>query len=758
MPKIHTLADRFNNGYNASLWTFSAPAFKMPVGANYALSFTQNALMESSGGYIYDLTSSSISLELVDIPASSSCTFDFSINRSGGTPILISIDYTTIQIIVNSSVEETVDYLREIHRFIRMRESNGTVYVEASTDGYDWNYELHSFATSSVTITNVFVQLAVSNSVPFLTYIANINTLPEFDGSYEIKHVYKKYNSSGGYEENVIVGSKLKIVQEINTSGSAMTIVLPLRLTDDSFNADADEIVDESGIEIITEGGDTLISSIEYSITNVPNLGDKIEIYEFSSYYKQGKKIFEGIVTFWRFINNNKSISISLSSYGIQLDNKLVSVYQETAVTEYTDTGSLDSFDSLYGFGGGSAPVYKAGQTFQVATPTDMTSISMYGFFYSSPASPYSMNISLKVYTGTPTSLGTLIASTTKYLSKDYNSDNYEYINFLFDSTISLAASTTYCAIIEVLSPTSTRYDQRLKLGYYTTGGYASGARYLYSGGSWSTSGDYFFKVNGFTTSVASNEFLSQDPSDIVRTLVDTMQSQGINIQYTDDSIETTNTTVSYTFTYNTYYEALRKCVELAPANWYWYIDPSTNIIYFKGKSFSVDRKINMSKNIDYELDYSLENMTNVAYLSGGDTGSGINLLVKESNQNSIDRYGAWLSSTTDNRITDVISGELLVQSKVNQGSEPRFSIKNLTIPITAYNPHIFRIGQSLGFTNSNDLVNFLQLQIMSKEYDSDSVIFNLEVLPPTLNKRIEDIRRNLLQEETRDNPSLSDT
>ena len=61
--------------------------------------------------------------------------------------------------------------------------------------------------------------------------------------------------------------------------------------------------------------------------------------------------------------------------------------------------------------------------------------------------------------------------------------------------------------------------------------------------------------------------YLSKDPSDILREVLDNYQSQGGRLTY-DSSIETTGTEVSYTFKSTTIYDALKKCLELAPAGW----------------------------------------------------------------------------------------------------------------------------------------------------------------------------------------------
>lgn len=227
--------------------------------------------------------------------------------------------------------------------------------------------------------------------------------------------------------------------------------------------------------------------------------------------------------------------------------------------------------------------------------------------------------------------------------------------------------------------------------------------------------------------------------------------SKSIN---TLSSVSTTNTVVSYMFKFNKYLEALNKTAELAPANWWWFIDPATDTYYFRPLATTTDHTFVLGKHLNnIVIDYSLEEVTNVSYLSGGDTGGGTNLLEYYSDAESISQYGTWLRTRSDNRVTSTATANILNESFVNQYKDPRFKT-TVSIPATVYDLNTIHIGQVVGFRNFNSLIDSLQLQIMQKKYTGDSLELTLAILPPNITKRVEDIKRNLEKQQTENNPT----
>jgi len=109
--------------------------------------------------------------------------------------------------------------------------------------------------------------------------------------------------------------------------------------------------------------------------------------------------------------------------------------------------------------------------------------------------------------------------------------------------------------------------------------------------------------LDGIATTV---QYLSQDPSDIMRDLLDKFTARDGMLSYTYSSIDDTDTTVSYTFNTNTFLEAMRKVLELSPLGWYFRIDPSDKDRYlsFDGTNDNVEGHVVQLRN---DLDVTIE-------------------------------------------------------------------------------------------------------------------------------------------------------
>ena len=77
------------------------------------------------------------------------------------------------------------------------------------------------------------------------------------------------------------------------------------------------------------------------------------------------------------------------------------------------------------------------------------------------------------------------------------------------------------------------------------------------------------------------------DPSNIVKNIIDQVRAEyaddpaALQINYTADSIDLTGTTVFYDFVNESALDALLKCQQLAPSNWYFFVD-ANNTLWFK--------------------------------------------------------------------------------------------------------------------------------------------------------------------------------
>lgn len=561
------------------------------------------------------------------------------------------------------------------------------------------------------------------------------------------RYVYRWFTGNV-YNGVLNPSSDFTFTQEINTAGPSIQIVLPISFEDAEPALTFDEVVDDDGDNVADTNGNILVSDFDYLLGLIPALNDRIEVWEFSDDYPNGKLMFTGLVSKWGGSYSQNSITVSVLSYGVQLDNYLAQILPSQVLTS-NDFDYIDSSDVVYSpWKSTLSRTIGIGQTFQLSGDSGVIKVSI---TVGNPGTQ-SVPIELSIVQGTPLSPGAVLGTVSRNIDPQDNIPT----EFTFSTELQLLGGVTYHfqLLNDGFSPTDT---QTLSVGIDSSANYASGSRYTYddSAGWFLESDDIAFEIISSTGAVGS-EFASYDPSEIMRSLLTNFQSLGGIVGYTEDSIEDTGTIVSYTFKFNTYLEAVKKVIDLSPANWYWYIDAAENILYMAQRSTEVDHRLILGNHVDdLDIEYTLENMKNKVYFSGGDDGSGANIVVYSAKDASISRYGNWLYLMSDNRVTRQDTVEILSEAQLNQDAYPKFATK-VRVDADNYDITSFKIGQIVGFENFNDLVNSLELQIYSIEYTPDYCNLTLAVLPPSQARRIEDIRRNLNRQETENNPADS--
>jgi len=560
-------------------------------------------------------------------------------------------------------------------------------------------------------------------------------------------YMYKHYRAGlflGVLDE--LVASEFNLSSEINTAGSQLTIDLAVGFQGAGAEVTNDLLITEVPDFIVTEQLENIIVNTDVTIERIPALNDFIEVWEFNDFHPTGVVKFRGIVTGWESKYTENSTRLTCLSRGVKLDNFLVQILPNTAVVS-NPTG-LTPY-TLYA---NSAKIPQnrtigIAQTFTISTPVDVDSVKL---FFQNTGS-FSVGVNISIVSGTPTSPGSVVATTS--INVPVQSMQESIVQFA--SLVSLSPGTYHLAITNATFGFSE--NNAVAIGIDTGGGYADGLMYDYndSTGYSSTAYDINFVITTPTGGVG-NTFNSQDPSTIFTDLIDTFQSLGGDLTYDSDSIEVSGTTVSYTFKFNTFLEAVKKVIELAPANWWWWVDPATETIYFRSLGQTVDHRFALGAHIqDLTIAYSLEQVINTVYFTGGDDGSGTNLQVNYSDPTSVATYGTWLDTISDNRVTREDTAEIIAESRVNQFKDPRFRT-TVVIPSSVYDLSTVLIGDIVGFSNTNDLIDSLQLQIMAKREVPGGAELVLAILPPTQSKRIEDIKRNLDNKITENNPETT--
>lgn len=247
--------------------------------------------------------------------------------------------------------------------------------------------------------------------------------------------------------------------------------------------------------------------------------------------------------------------------------------------------------------------------------------------------------------------------------------------------------------------------------------------------------------------------YSSQDPTAILRNVLDKFTAAGGIPDYDSTSTTLTNTSISYTFKVNTYYEAIQKCLELAPTDWFWYLDMAQNIIYFRPKPVQTTHLFIKGRHINsLKLEQHIEALVNVVYFTGGPT-AGVNLFNKYSDAPSVATWGTYARKITDNRVTSDTTAQIISQSLIDRYKNPTYR-SQITISDSVYNIEDVRLGELVTFANFGNDIDTLTMQIVGISYKPDEITLQLDTLPPAVSKRVEDIKRNLNQSDSLNNPS----
>jgi hypothetical protein len=587
------------------------------------------------------------------------------------------------------------------------------------------------------------------------------------------KYLVKVYNKAGSYLNtwNEVI-SDITFQNEINTAGGQMTITLARKAGDYGEGSDID-------------------------------FGYKVVVYVFDKELLDGKILFQGFISGYTPIYKNDTVQVSVLSYGETLNTIFI---EDTPAVDITNTTN-DTRRSTYYRNNGLGTVWLlVGQSF---TPT--TNQKLFGCIARiNNTGTASINYYARLYDATKESVfpdkvwvlsdnwfvqGNDFPATAEdtipllSVSIPVNiSVNASYTDYQFTFPDEIEISTTKKYYI-IFSPVLT-FNDNSDVGFrYNSTSSLSNSDYvntIYSGGSSviypirDISRDLYFKTL-YKTGATNVPFLSTDPSNIVKTILDSAKLKGSLIDY-NNTVDLTNTTVNYTFNVNTTLEGIKKSTELAPKDWYWFIDYGNNYLHFTKKTDLPTHIFSLEKDIlDAKFEKRIEDIVNVVLFTGGDTGSGTNFYKKYSNQNSIDKYGYRAIRYTDQRVTTASTADTIANAILEVRSEPELRV---TIEVLdsnneqglGYDIESLQVGDTVAVRNVTQQVGLstwdvarwdeaswdysiynlssLNMQIQRIEYNQDRATLYASTLAVDVNKRIEDINRNLEQSIVANNPT----
>lgn len=564
-------------------------------------------------------------------------------------------------------------------------------------------------------------------------------------------YAYKMYSRAGLYLGSLPrrqIVSDFAVSQTINTAGTQLQVRVGATMEQGGITVAQELVVDSAGFLLADSAGNNIISDQTYSFSEIPmDLANRMVVVMFYDGAPNGTTVFDGLITSWATDYKTNDMLITAISWGVRLQQYLVETNAGSAALSYDAANS-----EIAALGLNPADLTQQisfYQTFQMLSDTTISEVDI-----KMRVDTGSIPVIAQIFLGTPDAPG---AYTGAYLNRQVDNTAAAFVPFSFSTPAVLLGGTTYTLAVyrNDISPNG----KTLYLAADSTGAYANGTLYSAAvpqpGGYTNTNKDLSFKMITSTGGggIGAN-YTSIDPSSIVRDLVDTFVRRGGPVTYDDTSVDDTSTVVSYDFKFDTLFDGIAKCVQLAPSNWYWYVDIGTNLLHFHRQGTTADHIFKMGLHLEnLQPEYTLDDVKNTSYLSGADLGGGVNLLTLNTNPTSQRKYDVWLDKASDNRVSLTSTANILSNGILQQNANPVFRAI-ATIPAAAYDIETIHLGEMVGFANSNSLINGLMLQIVGLDKNSNLATLHLQTLPPALSHRVEDIKRNLDAVITVNNPA----
>lgn len=579
-------------------------------------------------------------------------------------------------------------------------------------------------------------------SVTVFWHIELTNTA---DNDVPTRFDYKVYSRDGAYLGLLPkVTSKFGFAQDINSAGSSITITcgkfVKNEVTVSPLLTEAgDVITTESDLPILTTETDLLVTTGDSPDDAIFKNSNRVKVWMYNKYYPNGKLMFSGQINRVNFKYGGADAQVKLTVYsdGLDLNNFITRGYPFA----YTDDITQTTWNSSAGIDFTAPGWHTYGQTFTTgASVTNIGSIAL--------ALQGTATVTVSLYDAPN---GNLLGSVTKAVSNGVMA----YTQFDFASLIPVNSSTQYFLAVWLQT------GQTMNIAYQNSSVYSGGQMYdsSYSGGSGGGSFlpiayDLYF-VTKYGTPTTTTTYTSDDPV--------TEMATGILLDYnarggliTERDFEATGLSLTYTFVVATILDALKKILELCPTGYYSYIDLGTAEIDIKQMSDTADFTVVRGRHIsELDLALTIEQVKNYMLLSGGDTGGGTNLYRQYQDTQSIALYGLRTGTKTDNRITLAATanavGDSFIEENADELQETQLVIKDEFVDITQFTP-----GKTIGFRNFGNFIDDMVLQIVRREPNfSDGIaVLTLGRLPVRMNDEVQRLNRELLNEQTINNPS----
>lgn len=570
--------------------------------------------------------------------------------------------------------------------------------------------------------------------------------VPNEDSEVPTRVEYKVYSREGNYLGKLPnVTSKLAFPEDINSAGTSITITCAIKADNE---VTVTPLLTESGAEITTEDDLPILATSTNLLVTEGNSVDeaifknsnRVKAWLYNSYYPNGKLMFSGQINriSFKYGGGDATVNLTVYSDGLDLNNYVARGYPfsyTTDVTQLTYDGVYTVTESSKGAGWA-----RYGQSWTAGASAD--NIGEIVLFMQGTAT-----VTLSVYDAPN---GNFLGSITK----EVNAGSPASVYWDFPQLIPITPSSTYFFGVSVAA------GQSIKIYRSSSNVYSGGNAYYssYAGGSggglyYLSTGDMFFATKyGEPTTTAT--FTSDDPvADMASGVFADYNARGGLI--TERNFTATGLSLTYTFVVAYIYDVLKKILEMCPTGYYSYIDVGTAEIDILQTSTTADFTVVKGKHInELNIDLTIENVKNYLLFTGGEV-SGSNLYRDYPDLQSVANYGLRTSTKTDNRVTldataDAI-GDTFIEENSDEVQQTSLTLLNEVIDITLLTP-----GKTIGFKNFGNFIDDLVLQIVRREgnYSDGTMTLTLGRLPVRMTDEVQRINRELLNEQTINNPT----
>lgn len=266
----------------------------------------------------------------------------------------------------------------------------------------------------------------------------------------------------------------------------------------------------------------------------------------------------------------------------------------------------------------------------------------------------------------------------------------------------------------------------------------------------------YTDSTTGLKTSASSN---AAEVGAVVRAGIDLFIANNPSIPFGYDNsgvptVETTGVNLNYKFVAQTYFDFLRKCLEAAPANWYFYVG-ADNILKFKAPAIAAEHTFLLTKDIkSIRVQKGVDSVKNILLLYDG------NLNFKQySDAQSITQYRRRVQVMTDDKIQDTATMDAIGAAFIAENKDARTRITLEIIDNNesekGYNIEAIEPGQTCRITGITASDLFTEnMQITNVDYKLDRAILTLETRPYfDLNNFIVKLRKDVDEEQKENLP-----